>query len=123
MPQGVNKTGKSTDSRDPEVARILEDTPRDALFCAIGDCRDAADIQDFLLDLCTKQELDALAERWLIARLLHQGDLSYRDISALTGASTTTIGRVARFLQQEPHEGYKRILERQNRDKTRTAKS
>lgn len=63
-------------------------------------------------DLCTRQELEAFAERWWIARLLAEGNASYREISQLTGASTTTIGRVARFLQQEPHEGYKLVLDR-----------
>lgn len=68
--------------------------------------------RSFLTDLCTPAEIDALSERWLIARILEQGDASYRDISARTGASTTTIGRVARFLDKEPFHGYKLILSR-----------
>ncbi len=67
---------------------------------------------NFLKDLCTPQELSSLAERWKVCRLLDQGDLSYRDIHAKTGASLTTIGRVARFLKEEPYKGYKVILER-----------
>jgi TrpR-related protein YerC/YecD len=66
----------------------------------------------FLIDLCTPGEIKDLSERWLIARLLHKGGMSYRDISAATGASTTTVGRVARFLEQEPHKGYKTVLEK-----------
>jgi uncharacterized protein YerC len=38
--------------------------------------------------------------------------LSYRDIHALTGVSVTTIGRVARFLQQESFRGYRLVLDR-----------
>ena len=64
----------------------------------------------FLKDLCTPQELSSLAERWRVCKLLDQGDLSYRDIHKLTGASLTTISRVARFLKDEPYHGYKNIL-------------
>ena len=66
----------------------------------------------FFNDLCTPQEIKTLAERWQVCRLLNQGDLSYREISSQTGASLTTIGRVARFLNQEPHRGYEFILKR-----------
>lgn len=68
--------------------------------------------RSFLTDLCTPAERDALAERWVIARLLDRGDASYRDISAATGASTTTVGRVARFLEKEAFQGYRLILDR-----------
>jgi len=64
------------------------------------------------VDLCTPAELRALAERWHVAKLLDAGEQSYRDINALTGISTTTIGRVARFLKDEPHQGYRAVLDR-----------
>jgi len=66
----------------------------------------------FLRDLCTPQELNALAERWRVCKLLSQGELSYRDIHQLTGASLTTIGRVARFLKDEPYNGYQTMLKK-----------
>ena len=66
----------------------------------------------FLKDLCTPQEIRTLAERWHVARLLDEGKLSYRDIHEATGVSTTTIVRVARFLRQEPHQGYRAALDR-----------
>jgi TrpR-related protein YerC/YecD len=66
----------------------------------------------FLKDLCTPQEIGALQERWRVCQLLHEGSRSYREIHELTGASVTTIGRVARFLKDEPHHGYKLVLER-----------
>jgi len=65
---------------------------------------------NFLKDLCTPQEMKVLAERWKVCKLLEKGDLSYRDISFITGASLTTIGRVARFLRNEPYHGYLAIL-------------
>ena len=63
-----------------------------------------------LIDLCTPAELRALSERLRVAEMLHEGELSYRDINAQTGVSTTTIGRVARFLRDEPHGGYRLLL-------------
>jgi TrpR-related protein YerC/YecD len=65
-----------------------------------------------LTDLCTPSEVRTLAERWHVARLLDGTDLSYRDIHEATGVSTTTIVRVARFLRQEPHQGYRAAIDR-----------
>ena len=70
------------------------------------------DARRFLRDLTTPGELQALAERWRVARLLHEGGKSYREISAETGSSTTTVTRVARFLTQEDHQGYRLVLDR-----------
>ena len=69
----------------------------------------------FLLDLCTPAEVSALTERWKIARLLAEGQLSYREIHDRTGGSLATITRVARFLKQEPYQGYRLVLEREKR--------
>lgn len=66
---------------------------------------------NFLKDLCTPAELVALAERWQICIALNQG-LSYREIHAQTGASLTTISRVARFLKDEPYQGYATMLKK-----------
>jgi len=43
-----------------------------------------------------------------VAQLIAKGT-TYRDITSLTGASTTTVTRVARFLQSG-EGGYRRIL-------------
>ena len=65
-----------------------------------------------LVDLCTPAEIRTMAERLHVARLLDGTDLSYRDIHEATGVSTTTIVRVARFLRQEPHQGYRMAIDR-----------
>ena len=83
-----------------------------ALFEAVAGLADADEAARFLRDLTTPGELAAFAERWRIARLLDEGALSYREIAAATGASTTTVGRVARFLREEPHQGYRMMLDR-----------
>ncbi len=67
---------------------------------------------NFMRDLCTPQELDALSERWRVCQLLDRGGLSYREIHRITGASLTTIGRVARFLKGESYNGYRTMLKK-----------
>jgi TrpR-related protein YerC/YecD len=70
------------------------------------------EVNDFLKDLCTPSELKALEERWSVAQLLYEDTLSYRDIATKLETSTTTVTRVARFLSNEPYQGYKKILKR-----------
>ena len=72
-----------------------------ALFEAFASLDQPDACGDFLRDLCTPAELQALVDRWQVVLLL-QEDLPYRRIHELTGVSVTTIGRVARFL----HDGY-----------------
>lgn len=80
------------------------------LIEALINLKDRTDAQNFLKDLLTPQEKQALEERWRVCQLLEKGGLSYREIHKQTGASLTTIGRVARFLKDEPYHGYKAIL-------------
>ena len=79
--------------------------------------KDVQEVENFLKDLCTPQEIRALADRWVVCRMLEEDNLSYREINAQTGASLVTIGRVARFLKDEPHHGYRTILDRIKRKK------
>jgi TrpR-related protein YerC/YecD len=85
----------------------------DALCRALLAPRGPEEMARLLADLCTPAEIRSLAERWHVARLLDAGELSYREIHEATGVSTTTIVRVARFLRQEPHAGYRLALDRQ----------
>ena len=83
----------------------------DQLCAALLVPRDAAEMRRLLTDLLTPAELRTLAERWHVARLLDGTNLSYREIHEATGVSTTTVVRVARFLRQEPHQGYRRTID------------
>ena len=85
------------------------------LLAAFATLKTAREAERFLVDLATPAELAAFAERWRIARLLDEGKLSYREIATETGASTTTVARVARFLTEEPHQGYRLVLDRRAR--------
>lgn len=82
----------------------------DALCSALASLTSAEECRDFLRDLCTPAELQALIDRWQVVALL-QDELPYRRIHELTGVSVTTIGRVARFLH-DGHGGYAVALER-----------
>ncbi len=70
------------------------------------------EVKNFLKDLCTPAEIKSFAERWQIAQIHDDGGMSYREIQKEIGASTTTIGRVARFLNDENNGGYKLVLKR-----------
>lgn len=72
--------------------------------------RTREEVRQFLTDLCTPAELEAMFDRWGVALLLAEG-LSYRDISQRTGVSVTTIGRVARF-KDMGEGGYQKALKR-----------
>ena len=69
------------------------------------------EVRQFLLDLCTPSELEAIVDRWWTASLLKE-DHSYRDISEITGISVTTIGRVARYMNMG-EGGYRLVLGRE----------
>lgn len=92
--------------------RTMHDDAVHDLFTALLSLKNSDELERFFKDLCTPQEIKALAERWRVCRLLDQEDLSYREINQRTGASVATIGRVARFLRTEPHHGYKLVLQR-----------
>ena len=64
------------------------------LFFAITRLHSERDCERFFSDLCTYRELQSLADRWEIARLVHAG-IPYRAITKQTGASSSTIARVA----------------------------
>jgi len=82
------------------------------LFEAILTIETVEECRQFFHDLCTPSELQEISSRWLIARLLNTKK-SYREIANETGISTTTIGRVARFIKYG-NNGYKSILKKIN---------
>lgn len=69
------------------------------------------DVLDFLRDLFTLPEIEEFANRLEIARLLEFTDLSYQEIAKKVGTSTTTVTRVAMWLNNGCG-GYKTVLKR-----------
>lgn len=78
------------------------------LIEAFLQCKTADQMDTFLIDLLTESERNELEQRRDIAKRLHNKE-SYQDIVNITWASSTTIARVARFLNQEG-SGYKIVL-------------
>ena len=64
----------------------------------------------FLEDICTIKEIQAISQRFEVAKLL-KSKKTYTEIEALTGASTATISRVNRSLTYGV-DGYKLVFER-----------
>ncbi|RFF27409.1 MULTISPECIES: YerC/YecD family TrpR-related protein [unclassified Wenzhouxiangella] len=83
---------------------------RSSLAEALMAMRTPAEMRALLKDLTTPAELEALVDRWRVVRYLDQGK-PYREIHDLTGVSVTTIGRVARYLENG-NGGYRLALER-----------
>src|ERR671930_76735 len=80
------------------------------LFDAMASLKTPAELQAFLRDLCTLGELEAMAHRWEVARLVDRG-LPYQKIAERTHASTTTVTRVAHWLRHG-EGGYRLLLDR-----------
>jgi len=64
----------------------------------------------FFRDLLTEEELIEFGKRWLTARLLNE-KVSYSNIEKKTGLSSTTIARVAKWLNSGKG-GYKLMIEK-----------
>jgi len=69
----------------------------DDLFEAILSLETEEDCYRFFEDLLTIKELQSMAQRWQVARMLKE-KTTYTDIEAETGASAATISRVNKCL-------------------------
>ena len=86
-------------------------TPQvDELFEAILSLKTPEECYSFFEDVCTVKEVQDMAQRLWVARLLQSGE-TYSRIRDLTGASTATVSRVNRCLQYGAG-GYERVLDR-----------
>lgn len=95
------------------MPRFTEDSWRNdpkfrALCTALLACKSIEEMADFLRDIGTLAELAAWSERLEVAKQLARG-LSYRQVAANIGASTTTVTRVAKFIENG-EGGYRRFL-------------
>ena len=82
----------------------------DELFKAVLLLENEEDCYRFFEDICTVNEIHAIAQRLQVAKLLSE-DKTYNEIEDITKASTATISRVNKCLVYGS-EGYKRILKR-----------
>ena len=77
-------------------------------FKAIITLKTEKECEMFFDDICTIQELEAIAQRFEVAKLLVEGK-SYVDINKETGASTATICRVSKCINYG-EGGYKTAI-------------
>jgi TrpR-related protein YerC/YecD len=80
------------------------------LFEGILKLKNTKECRQFFRDLCTIAELEAMTERFQVAKKV-KGEESYREISKQTGSSTATITRVAHWLHHGMG-GYGLVLKR-----------
>ena len=84
-------------------------------FKAILSLKTEEDCTRFFEDVATIGEVQAMAQRLHVAKLLNDG-CKYSDVAEVTGASTATISRVNRSLHYGS-DGYKMALDRINQKK------
>ena len=77
---------------------------------AILSIKNETEALNFFRDLCTIDELEEMAQRWEIAQLLNKKQ-SYRAIAEKVGVSTTTVARIAQWLDHG-EGGYKATLDK-----------
>jgi TrpR-related protein YerC/YecD len=82
----------------------------DALLRAFGELETDDERFAFLQDVATIREIQDLAQRLAVARMLDAG-AHYTEIQDATGASSTTISRVSRCLNYGA-EGYRAVIDR-----------
>ena len=95
-----------TSEKESHEARVA------LLIRTISSLRDETEVSNFLRDLCTWGELEAMAQRWEVAQLVDEG-VSYLEIARRTGASTATVTRVAQWLHHG-EGGYRAVLDRKS---------
>lgn len=92
------------------VDERLKSPATDELLRAILQLESVDECYAFFEDICTVNEIKAMAQRLAVAQKLDAGE-HYTDIATETGASTATISRVKRCLFYGA-DGYRLVLDR-----------
>ena len=79
------------------------------LYALIAGIADPEDIGLLFEDLCTRKEVENMAERVFAARLLLEGK-TYNQVMAQSNISSATLSRVSRSVQYG--QGYSRFLKK-----------
>lgn len=82
---------------------------KDRLYAAFAKLKSPASVAALLEDMCTIREIEEMSQRLEVARLLYDKE-PYTAITEKTGASATTIARVAKSLNYGA-EGYLQVLQ------------
>ena len=84
-----------------------KDEKIEAMLQLILDLSSMEDCRALFEDLCTRKEMEKMAERVYAARLLMEGK-TYNQVIAQTDISSATLSRVSRCVQYG--EGYSKLL-------------
>ncbi len=87
------------------------DKNSNALFEGILSLQNRKECEKFFRDVLTLSELQAVTERFKVARDLNEGKKTYREINKETGVSTATITRIAEWMKRG-RGGYKLVFDR-----------
>ena len=79
------------------------------LFELIAGITDPQEIRLLFEDLCTRKEVENMAERVFAARLLMEGN-TYNQVIAQANISSATLSRVSRCVQYG--KGYSKLLKK-----------
>ncbi len=93
------------------MASENKDRNIDFMLSAILKLETLDECYKFFEDLCTGPELKAMSQRVAVAHMLKNGWV-YSEIVSKTGASTATISRVSRSLNQYSRGGYDLVFGR-----------
>lgn len=102
--EGLSEYGRNM-TEDRIRTRDVDELLR--AFLALDDAEEAYAL---LQDLCTIREIQDMAQRLQVARMLASGE-HYTEIQERTGASATTISRVSKSLNYGA-DGYRSILDK-----------
>ena len=92
------------------MGRKFKNENTDFLVDCIMQLKDREECYKFFQDLCNVTEFHAMAQRCVVAKMLSEKKV-YTDIVSATGASTATISRVNRSLQ-DGADGYDIVFDR-----------
>lgn len=84
----------------------------DDLYELIASITDPEEIRALFDDMCTRKEIDNMAERIFAARLLLRGN-TYSQVMAQADISSATLSRVSRCVQYG--SGYSRLLKEEEK--------
>ena len=91
-------------------SRISKKEKNEDFYKAILLLENEEECYSFFRDVCTVTEMRAMEQRFEVARMLTQGKV-YSEILERTGASSATISRVARSLNDSTG-GYDKVFDR-----------
>ena len=81
----------------------------ESLYQLIAQTTDPEDIRALFDDLCTRKEIENMAERIFAAKLLMEGN-TYNQVIAQANISSATLSRVSRCVQYG--QGYSQLLKK-----------